>query len=153
MLFFNTKSWDQNTDGISRAKLVAELSDESVYTGSRIKDFCILLTCFNTMLLTTGSSDGRITAWYVDLRDFRHEDSRKDDGDSNNGISGDEEAILDQRNADSTPRTNGRHLQSRRIGTLIGKFEIGNRITCLTAFMMISNDNNNPSVTNMSSAG
>ena len=140
VLFFDTKSSEVSAGGIPDAKFIAELSDEVTIATSRIKDFCVLLTPFNTVLLITGSSDGKIAAWCIDSIEFNHEDTINHNDDCKNGNVSDKETASNQQDTTAAQILNGKHLQHRRIGTLIGKHEIGNRITCLTAFIMISKD-------------
>lgn len=140
VLFYDTKSSEVLSSGTPTAKLIAELSDEVNITQSRIKDFCVLLTPLKTVLLITGSSDGKITTWCIDPIEFNHENTMKHNVDCENGNLSDEETTPKQQETTTTQEINGRHSQNRRIGRLVGKYEIGNRITCLAAFIMTSNE-------------
>ena len=154
VLFFDTQNSELSGDGIPNARLVAELSTESINGGSRIKDFCVLQTSSDTKLLVTGSSDGKITVWRLDSGEFDGKASTKNVTCSENAEH-DAGEPLSEENDDSIPsRGEDSHNQPKRVGTLLGHYEIGNRITCLTAFLLESNDNeNHQSLTNKSIAG
>ena len=143
VLFFDTKSSEKYTDGIPDARFIAELSEDVSIVTSRIKDFCVLLTPFNTVLIITGNSDGKIATWCIDPKNFDPESIMKHNDDCKNGKTSDEETASNQQGTTAAQGINGRHPQNKRIGRLIGKYEIGNRITCLAAFMMTGNGNEN----------
>lgn len=101
--------------------------------GSRIKDFEYLTiqgrqSPIRTPLIVTGSSDGVIGIWKLDL--LSNLGTLHASGqivDAPNGINGQK---LDWTIPEKIPA----------IGQLLGKYEVGNRITCLKAFCLVEVD-------------
>jgi len=108
---------------------VAELGGSETGTTGRIKDFEVLRVPGkspnddSSLLCITGLSDGTVQIWSLDLH------------------------TLDLPNTPKTPATefnksvikpivSGISKEPQQVGTLIGTRETGNRITCLSAFVM-----------------
>lgn len=104
---------------------LAELGGAGAGISGRIKDFEVLP--LNTeisggatsLLIVTASSDGAIRIWAVAAVDI---------------IAPIHPELVGQVMWD--PKANGSQEDSRRVGSLIGTLETGNRITCLGAFVM-----------------
>lgn len=102
---------------------------------SRIKDFEVLTHTVNEgsieyQIIVSGSSDGAIRVWVLDLSQFATEAA------STTGVS-----QLDK----NAQGRNLRNFSARVSGRLIGTFETGNRITCLKAFVMSNITGREPS--------
>ena len=98
------------------------------FTG-RVKDFEILKPLgSDDFIIVTGSSDGAVRLWTVDVSELVYEASiSRDLNDEviDTGNSGDGEAKGAMKITDT-----------RQIGLPLGTYEAGNRITCLKAFVM-----------------
>ena len=97
----------------------------------RIKDFQVLtLTGGAQMLIVTGSSDGAIRLWYLDISELEsYTIQTKYSSDS---------SVKKSTNGSMKETTENGVNQStiKQIGKLLGTYEAGNRITCLQAFLM-----------------
>lgn len=97
-----------------------------VKRGSRIKDFVILPHASTQYLVVTGSSDGLVQIWSLEVADIKEEESsplqkkQKANGDTNGS-----DAPLPTKVAPV-------------VGTLLGSHQTHKRITCLEAFMLDS---------------
>lgn len=109
---------------------VGQLGGHAHHSENRLKDFEYLTVEGDTKsatqsLMVTGSSDGSIRVWTVDLP------TKSEHHQPPNG------AVNDS-NATKSP---GKDLSVAddilQIGRLLGKYETGNRITCLKAFVMV----------------
>ena len=138
VLFYNTKKRTDTVEEIPHAQAVAQLFNIPADSNSRIKDFHILRTPFERLIIITGSSDGNIHTWSLDPNELIITDVRHDTIDS---------ALSNGKNGHSAQNSECEIYQDqakvREIGQHLGKFETGNRITCLTSFVMrdISSDN------------
>ena len=111
---------------------LAEVYGSAERTGSRIKDFQILKIPTGTespdsMLVVAGSSDGSIQVWSLDRQNLSTH--RPGAAKSSN------------QNLTELNSINGKHRRDTdhdmpHIGKLLGRYETGNRITCLKAFLM-----------------
>lgn len=116
---------------IPRCNIIAQLGGKETGVIGRVKDFTILPlsdeevaeSSSKQRLLVTGSSDGTIRLWLLDLNDLSSSASQ---------TKGTESSTL----AAEKPTTSADHLNTRQIGVLLSKYETGNRITCLKAFIM-----------------
>ncbi|KAL8953664.1 MAG: hypothetical protein Q9222_000501 [Ikaeria aurantiellina] len=118
ILFFSTRSTQNLSDStqIPSFPIIGQLGGGSTGPGSRIKDFEYLEIpethgLHPASLVVTASSEGSICIWMLDLSAGL--EGLKDDG-QRQGIS---KSIL-------------------QLGRLLGKYETGNRITCLKGFVM-----------------
>lgn len=133
-----TEHTDEAVDGeekektIPRCEMVANLGGKDKGIIGRIKDFAMLPLPSEEesefpstqRLVITGSSDGAIRLWLLDLDDL---------------------LLLATNGAESVPKIalpNGTQSKPRQVGTPLGTFETGNRITCLNAFIMSSDSHN-----------
>ena len=108
---------------VPKALLVGQLEDRRSGAVTRVKCFEVLKipnTSESSLdnVIVTGSSDGSIRIWNVDASEL--EAKRLDAAD----------------NADTA--NSQRSATVRQIGSLVGKHETGNRITCLKAFTLQS---------------
>lgn len=94
----------------------------------RIKDFSILQSSEeNTYFVVTGSSDGAVRFWTLDIDDLMVPSSVQ----IVNGGSSISKKIGRASKDDDPSQVSG-----NQVGNLLGTYEAGNRITCLTAFVM-----------------
>ncbi|KAI4248294.1 MAG: hypothetical protein LQ352_005954 [Teloschistes flavicans] len=136
LVFFSTTSVDGNSlesldksSGISLCPAVGQLGGHVHDSENRLKDFEYLSVEGDTKsarqsLIVTGSSDGSIRLWTVDLLiDSGHKQPLN--------------SAVNDPNATKTPGEDSSATGAiRQIGRLLGKYETGNRITCLKAFVM-----------------
>lgn len=122
---------------ISTAPVLGQLGGEAVGVIGRIKDFMILNLLTDTdhadseygLTMVTGSSDGIIRLWQIRASEL---------------------VGITRQNANGSARQPRQHVSSEaqmntkeklpmtQIGRLLGKYETGNRITCLTAFLLVN---------------
>ncbi|KAF4984151.1 hypothetical protein FZEAL_596 [Fusarium zealandicum] len=119
VLFFSTNEDDltkaggdgeeKTSSSLPTAKLLGQIGGKAGGVDGRIKDIVIVqsATDASTLYVAGGSSDGRIRLWRVTSDEVQ--------GKTNNGDKAGEVAL----------------------GKLLGTYETQNRITCMTAFMMI----------------
>ncbi|KAF4997936.1 hypothetical protein FDECE_11929 [Fusarium decemcellulare] len=127
LLFFSTKDDDltkpddaddddkkKASGPLPTAKLLGQIGGKANGVEGRIKDFVVVqsATDSSTLYVTGGSSDGRIRLWRITADELQGKTK------SGSGAKGD--------NAGAAP-----------LGKLLGTYETQNRITCMTAFMMI----------------
>lgn len=99
------------------------------FTG-RVKDFEILkLPGSEDFIIVTGSSDGAVRVWTVRESDLVDESSISSDMNVKVNISASSDDGKTNGSAAKLPAT-------RQVGSLLGTYEAGNRITCLKAFVM-----------------
>ncbi|KAL8764876.1 MAG: hypothetical protein Q9209_007839 [Squamulea sp. 1 TL-2023] len=132
IIFFSTGP-DQAPDPphqIPVCPAIGQIGGGGERSGNRIKDFEFLTVQWKhdvprAPLVVTGSSDGAIGVWSLDLL-FSLGESRPlgHAVDDSNGINGKHD---DQPTSGAMPE----------IGRLLGKYETGNRITCLKAFVLL----------------
>lgn len=96
----------------------------------RVKDFEILkLSGPEDYAIITGSSDGAVRLWTV------RESELVDDSSISRDTNG--EASIPASSDDGKANGNASKLSAtRQVGSLLGTYEAGNRITCLKAFVM-----------------
>lgn len=128
-----TKSDTTKEERIRHCRVIAQLGGSGAGISGRIKDFEILPlslflnpgasnadACNGTtaphQLLVTGSSDGAIRLWSLYSQDL----DRSPDAPASH----------------RSEKGNGATPAIKQVGSLIGTFETGNRITCLRAFTM-----------------
>ncbi|KAL8985951.1 MAG: hypothetical protein Q9205_000461 [Flavoplaca limonia] len=117
---------------IPKCPAIGQIGGGIEYFGSRIKDFEYLTiqgrqSPVRTRLIVTGSSDGVIGVWTLDLlSNLRTLHASDQIVDAPNGVNG------------QKPDTMSEKIPA--IGQLLGKYEIGNRITCLKAFSLVELD-------------
>lgn len=93
---------------------------------SRIKDFEILQSPHSkNRIIVAGSSDGAIRLWKLDGTDLRRKPLKH------------EESSETEVGSPANGHTTAPLPQTQQVGQLLGTYEAGNRITCLTAFVMI----------------
>ena len=152
ILFYSTDSLTESGVVEPSAKLeiplreaFGQLGGAAEGTSGRIKDFEILnMSDSRNFFIVTGSSDGAIRVWLLDEAELVIEQSVLDMSLQNeppnrakvvsNGIS---VANNDGTIHAANKRTSGVQPNAvTQIGTLLGSYETGNRITCLKAFTM-----------------
>ena len=108
---------------------VAQLGRPQAGGAGRIKDFEVLRipsgvsTNDSSLLCITASSDGVVRIWSLDLHSL--------------SLSNNPKTPASVFNASTVkPVPDGIAREPRQVGTLIGSHETGNRIICLTAFVM-----------------
>jgi protein MAK11 len=98
-------------DDIPSSKLIAQIGGPAAGFTGRVKDF-ELLPLTNTEptmnLVLTGSSDGTVRIWSLDTDDLK----------------------------ESADTDKGKGFTAKQIGSLLGTYSTGTRITCLKAFAM-----------------
>ena len=126
ILFFSTQyPVDMNkdpTDVLPSIAPIAQLGEPKGTPSNRIKDFEILdADEEGKAFIVTGSSDGAVCVWSLGIKDVTDlvQPAPKDLDDGVKTVS--------SHVADKT-------IQPRQVGTLLGTYETGNRITCLKAF-------------------
>ncbi|KAF2832140.1 WD40 repeat-like protein [Ophiobolus disseminans] len=100
----------QSKGDVPSAKLEAQIGGPGAGISGRVKDFEIIpfSTDSSTFLIITGSSDGTVRTWALDTKHL----------DDNAGIE------------------QGQGFTAKQVGTLLGTYTTGTRITCLKAFAM-----------------
>ena len=107
---------------------IGQLGGAAEGVTSRIKDFEILrLPGSQSLFVVTGSSDGAIRLWMLD-------DAELTDGALVLAGSVDNDGH-DSENAGAAFSSND-NAMTTQVGSLLGTYEAGNRITCLRAFIM-----------------
>ncbi|KAL8707922.1 MAG: hypothetical protein Q9220_007142 [cf. Caloplaca sp. 1 TL-2023] len=118
ILFFSTRSTHESNEAtqIPGLTIIGQLGGGSTGPGNRIKDFEHLEVpethgSHPASLVVTASSEGSVCVWLIDL---------------SGGLKGFRDDGQKQGIPESIPQ----------LGRLLGKYETGNRITCLKAFVM-----------------
>ena len=106
------------------AMIKAQLGGKASGSAVRIKGFEVLQThgddsFSSNLLIVTGSSDGAIKLWTVSKEHLLADGQQE------------HEAELVSTNGQKSS------TEPRQVGTLLGSYETGNRITCLKAFVML----------------
>lgn len=121
--------------GIPLCEAIGQLGGTAEGLTGRIKDFEILkLQGLQSLLVITGSSDGAIRLWLLDEPELTDGKSVADTslqdivGNPTNGTANGETNDAKEAVAQLSATT--------QVGTLLGTYEAGNRITCLKAFIM-----------------
>ena len=140
ILFYSTTRFSQSGSTESEIPLctsISQLGGAAEGVTSRIKDFEILrLPDSQSLFAVTGSSDGAIRLWMLD-------DAEITDGSLVLAGSMDNE-VHDSENADAVSPSNDSAMTTQ-VGSLLGTYEAGNRITCLKAFIMSQPESTKPS--------
>lgn len=152
ILFYFTGSGTdaETTDPSSKQRIplcvaIGQIGGAAEGLTGRIKDFEIIKPPESrSLLVVTGSSDGAIRLWLLDEAELTDGKSvsitslRDEEGDlpigMSNGSSNDAKDVM---------AANGAVAQfgaTTQVGTLLGTYEAGNRITCLKAFIMSESD-------------
>lgn len=135
ILFYSTTRFHQleSTESGSKPDIplcpsIGQLGGAADSVNSRIKDFEILrLPGSQILFAVTGSSDGAIRLWMLDDAEIT-DGSLVLAGSMDNNIHDSEDAGAASPSNDSAMTT--------QVGSLLGTYEAGNRITCLKAFVM-----------------
>ncbi|KAI9795360.1 MAG: hypothetical protein M1833_007208 [Piccolia ochrophora] len=121
-----TPSAEGESTSLPNCSMLAQLqSGDGSSSTSRIKDFEALRSPHSTrdILIVAGGSDGLVRIWRVDARELL---------DLSSLISHKEEAS----SASTSEIIEPVRTSQKQIGSLLGTYETGNRITCLRAFVM-----------------
>lgn len=111
-------------------KAICQLGGAAEGLTGRVKDFEILKPSGSEdFIIVTGSSDGAVRLWTLNESELVDEPSTSRDLNSEVSISANGGDGKENGNAMKLPTT-------RQIGLLLGTCELGNRITCLKAFVM-----------------
>ncbi|EAT88998.2 hypothetical protein SNOG_03793 [Parastagonospora nodorum SN15] len=95
-------------DDIPLSRLVAQIGGPGAGISGRVKDFEILPISASTFIVITGSSDGTIRTWSLDIKDLEVDDKAGE----------------------------GTGFTAKQVGKLLGTYTTGTRVTCLKAFIM-----------------
>lgn len=95
-------------DDIPLSRLVAQIGGPGAGISGRVKDFEILPISASTFIVITGSSDGTIRTWTLDIKELK----------------------ADVKSGEGTGFT------AKQVGKLLGTYTTGTRVTCLKAFIM-----------------
>ncbi|KAM0436018.1 hypothetical protein ACHAPT_002910 [Fusarium lateritium] len=123
ILFFSTKEEDltkpddaenNNKTSLPTAKLVGQIGGKADKVEGRIKDFVVVKSATDSarLYVAGGSSDGRVRVWRVTTDELQGKKAKKGGDDAGAGA-------------------------GATVGKLLGTYETRNRITCMTAFLMI----------------
>jgi protein MAK11 len=129
---------DSSEAGFPDCRLLGQLGGRSVGLGGRIKDFEILEVPSGDpqpgdreFITVTGSSDGAVRLWrikaYEILQSFK----------ANGSSASEKQRSTTRTGSNDTDMAKPNSPSPRQIGTLVGTYETGNRITCLKAFVMV----------------
>ncbi|KAF2842885.1 WD40 repeat-like protein [Patellaria atrata CBS 101060] len=108
--------------------LLGQIGGKTDNITGRIKDFQILPlssedeSSVDQALVVAGSSDGAVRTWCLNLEELVSSETANG---TINGVNG-----------DSAEKEKSKNEEVKSMGTLIKTYETGNRITCLTAFIM-----------------
>lgn len=146
VIFFSTSiedvglvNEDSQNKAIPTAPALGQLGGKDVGVSGRIKDFIILDPPTNTnradpeygLTVVTGSSDGTIRLWQIKTSELLGTIRQKA-----NGLARQKHQPVSSKDQVTTQDK----LPMKQIGRLLGTYETGNRITCLTAFVLVSNE-------------
>jgi protein MAK11 len=95
-------------DDIPVSGLVAQIGGPGAGITGRVKDFEILPVSSSTFIMITGSSDGTIRTWFLDIKEL--------EADAEAG--------------------EGTGFTAKQVGKQLGTYTTGTRVTCLKAFIM-----------------
>ncbi|PGH15858.1 hypothetical protein AJ80_05389 [Polytolypa hystricis UAMH7299] len=129
IIFYSTKKPVKASDGsdIPLAQVRAQMGGREHGQSSRIKDFEVLSLSStqgwkDSLLIVTSASDGGIKVWLLSKRELLiTTKSSKEKGDTAKSEDGSQPAASD------VPQ----------VGKVLGTYETGNRITCMTSFVML----------------
>ena len=143
VLFYSTTRFSQleSTESDSKPDIpictsIGQLGGAAENVTTRIKDFEILrMPGSQSLVAVTGSSDGAIRLWML-------HDAETADGSLVQTRSMDDVIQKSEKAAAVTPSSNGAMIT--QVGSLLGTYEAGNRITCLKAFVMSQSESTKP---------
>ncbi|KAF1838697.1 60S ribosome biogenesis protein Mak11 [Decorospora gaudefroyi] len=98
---------EKNKDEVPTSSLVAQIGGPAAGISGRVKDFEVVSVTGATFLIITGSSDGMVRFWSLDVGELKSDDAGKAEG-----------------------------FTALQVGKLLGSYTTGTRITCLKAFTM-----------------
>lgn len=143
MILYSTASHRTQPNGeaseasIPYGQVLGEVGGKAHGVNSRIKDFKILNLPRDedyhlggqSLLIVTASSDGAIRLWSIKVRELLVRGSQNSSGGSTSPDGG----AAAQNGANGSKKTT---TSARQVGKMLGVYESGNRITCMTAFIM-----------------
>jgi protein MAK11 len=94
-------------DDVPASRLVAQIGGPAAGMTGRVKDFEVVPLTQTNFLVVTGSSDGTVRFWSLDVNELKSEDAGKAEG-----------------------------FTALQVGKLMGLYSTSTRITCLKAFQM-----------------
>ncbi|KAF1943426.1 60S ribosome biogenesis protein Mak11 [Clathrospora elynae] len=98
---------EKSKDDIPSSRLVAQIGGPAAGMTGRVKDFEIVTLSETSFLIITGSSDGTVRFWSLNVAELKGDDAGKAQG-----------------------------FTALQVGKLLGSYTTGTRITCLKAFPM-----------------
>jgi protein MAK11 len=110
VLVYDTSSnetTETKDDDIPAARLIAQIGGPAAGITARVKDFEIVPLSATSFLIVTGSSDGTVRFWALDVAELKSDDAGQAKG-----------------------------FTALQVGRLLGLYTTGTRITCLKAFPM-----------------
>jgi len=148
--FFSTADLDgtdvvdeekSKAESIPQCRFLAQLGGQEAGIIGRVKDFTILQIpsdeedeeASSKCLVVTGYSDGAIRVWFLNLQELNSSQPSTNGTEAHSAASDSEKPII-----------NGNKDKTKLVGRLLGTYQTGNRITCLTAFIMSGEANNRP---------
>ncbi|KAI9765832.1 MAG: hypothetical protein M1840_007114 [Geoglossum simile] len=145
VLFYNTAPPEDLEDrigelgaGIPNCQCLGQFGGRSAGLSSRIKDFDILEVPPRDLqsgdirfVFVTGSSDGAIRLWRASADEILHPPK------AGSSFAGKKQSSVVGVGSNNTDAVKSNSTSPRQIGSLIGTYETGNRITCLKAFIMV----------------
>jgi protein MAK11 len=102
-----TEGAENSKDDIPASRLVAHIGGPAAGIIGRVKDFEIVPLTPTIFLIITGSSDGTVRFWSLDINELKSNDAGKAEG-----------------------------FTALQVGKLLGLYSTSTRITCLKAFQM-----------------
>ena len=143
VLFYSTTRFSQveSTESDSKPDIpictsIGQLGGPAENVTTRIKDFEILrMPESQSLVAVTGSSDGAIRLWIL-------HDAEIADGSVVQTRSMDDAIQNPEKAAGVPPMSDGAMIT--QVGSLLGTYEAGNRITCLKAFVMSQPERTKP---------
>ena len=143
VLFYSTTRFSQvestesdSKPGIPICTSIGQLGGPAENVTTRIKDFEILrMPESQSLVAVTGSSDGAIRLWIL-------HDAEIADGSVVQTRSMDDAIQNPEKAAGVPPMSDGAMIT--QVGSLLGTYEAGNRITCLKAFVMSQPERTKP---------
>ena len=141
ILFYSTASVpdSKSTEPSSKPEIpiceaIGQMGGAAEGLTGRIKDFELLKVPNSlNLLIVTGSSDGAIRLWLLDEAELTEKSS----------------VLEGPKNGSENPKTHASsdakaNAAITQVGSLLGTYEAGNRITCLKAFVMLDPGNSKP---------
>lgn len=103
-----TSEAEKSKDDIPASRLVAQIGGPAAGMTGRVKDFEILPLSESSFLVITGSSDGTVRFWSLNINELE----------------------------DSADASKAKGFTALQVGTLLASYSTSTRITCLRAFTM-----------------